>query len=98
LDFPPVCGTESDIVDCEANLQQEIGATSRPAHPLRIFHSALHQEIGGAFGDCGSHTQAATMEVGVKDQAVALATAMTVQRLQRGPQPFGRRFGSWLWQ
>ena len=33
------------------------------------------------------------MEVGVVDQPMTLATEVTVQRLQRGPQLSGRRHG-----
>jgi len=79
-------GTERAIVDGATNLQQEIGAASRPSHLLRFIHSAVHQEIGGPFGDSSSNSQSGTMALGVIDQPVALAVEITIQRLQGGPQ------------
>jgi hypothetical protein len=46
-----IAGTKRAIVDGAANLKQEIGPLSRPAHLLRFIHSAVHQEIGRPLGD-----------------------------------------------
>ena len=43
VEFLSEAGTEDAIVDCAANLEQEIGTSSRPAHLLRFFHPAVHQ-------------------------------------------------------
>jgi len=79
-------GTERAIVDRATNLQQEISAASRPSHLLRFIHSAVHQEIGGPFGDRGANSQSGAVAFGVIDQPVTLASEITIQRLQRGPQ------------
>ena len=50
-EFLPKAGTEGAVVDSAADLQQEIGTAARPAHLLRLVHPAVHQEIGGPFGD-----------------------------------------------
>jgi hypothetical protein len=42
---------EHAIVDCAADLEQQIGAISRPSHLLRLVHTAVDQEIRCAFGD-----------------------------------------------
>ena len=76
-------GTERAIVDGATNLQQEIGAASRPSHLLRFIHSAVHQEIGGPFDDRGSNSQSVTMALGVIDQPVALAGEITIQLARR---------------
>ena len=80
LEFLSKGGTERAIIDGATNLQQEIGAASRPSHLLRFVHSAVHQEIGGPFGDRGSNAQSGTMALGVIDQPVALAGEITIQR------------------
>jgi hypothetical protein len=46
-----VAGTKRAIVDRAANLGQEIGPSSRPAHLLGFIHSAVHQKIGRPLGD-----------------------------------------------
>jgi hypothetical protein len=70
----------------KANLEQQIGATSRPSHLLGLIHPPVHQEIGGPFGDRGADPQASTVPLGVIDQPVALPDQIAVQRLQGGPQ------------
>src|SRR5690242_4958592 len=39
----PKGGPEGAVVDSAADLQQEIGTPSGPAHLLRFVHSAVHQ-------------------------------------------------------
>ena len=51
LKFLSVAGTKRAIVDRAANLEQEIGPSSRPAHLLGFIHSPVHQEIGRPLGD-----------------------------------------------
>jgi hypothetical protein len=48
--------TEPIIIDSATNLQQQVGAASRPSHLLTFIHSAVHQEIGRSFGDRGANT------------------------------------------
>jgi hypothetical protein len=68
----PKPGTECAVVDRATNLQQQIGAASRPSHLLRFIRSAVHQEVGRSFGDRGSDPQSGTVAFGVVDQPVAL--------------------------
>ena len=86
LEFLSIGGTERAIVDGATNLQQEIGAASRPSHLLRFIHPAVHQEIGRPFGDRGSNAQSGTVAFGVIDEPIALASEITIQRVQGGPQ------------
>jgi hypothetical protein len=51
VEFLSVAGTKRAIVDRSANLEQEIGPSSRPAHLLGFIHSAVHQKIGRPFGN-----------------------------------------------
>jgi hypothetical protein len=44
-------GTECAIVDCATDLEQQIGAPSRPSHLLRFVHAPVDQEVRRAFGD-----------------------------------------------
>jgi hypothetical protein len=44
-------GTERSVVDRAPDLEQQIGAVSRPSHLLRLVHTAVDQEIRCAFGD-----------------------------------------------
>src|SRR5271168_4293349 len=81
-----VAGTKRAIVDRAANLEQEIGPLSRPAHLLRFIHSAVHQEIGRALGDCSPNPQPGTVAFGVIDHPVTLAGEIAIQRVQGGPQ------------
>ena len=73
-------GAERAIVDGAANLEQAIGAPSRPAHLLRLVHPAVHQEIGRPFGDGGTDPQAGPVPLGIVDQPLALADEIAIQR------------------
>jgi hypothetical protein len=86
LEFLSIGRTKRAIANGATNLQQKIGAASRPSHLLRFIHAAVHQEIGCPFGDRGSNGQSGTVPFGVIDQPVALASEITIQRLQDGPQ------------
>jgi hypothetical protein len=68
LEFLSEARTEGAIVDGTANLQQESGGASRPAHLLRFVHPAVRQKIGGPFGDRGPRPQAGTVALGVIDR------------------------------
>ena len=81
-----IAGTKRAIVDRAANLEQEIGSLSRPAHLLRFIHSAVHQEIGRPLGDRSPNPQPGTVAFGVIDHPVALAGEIAIQRVQSGPQ------------
>ena len=61
LECLSIGGAERAIVDGATHLQQEIGATSRPAHLLRFIHSPVHQEVGGPFGDRGPNHQSGVL-------------------------------------
>jgi hypothetical protein len=38
---------ERAVVDCTLDLQEEIGASPRPSHLLRLVHPPIDQEVGG---------------------------------------------------
>lgn len=71
-------GAKRAIVDRAANLQQEIGASSRPANLLGFVHSAVHQEVGCPFGNRRTDAQSGAVPLGVVDQPVALAGEITI--------------------
>jgi hypothetical protein len=76
---------ENTIIDRATNLEQQVGAASRPSHLLTFVHPAIDQEIGRSFGDRGSNSQSGTVPLGVIDQPVALAGQITIKRVQGGP-------------
>src|SRR3954462_2766459 len=61
----PEGGAEGAVVDSAADLQQEIGTPSAPAHLLRFVHSTVHQEVGRPLGDGSPDPQAGTVTLGV---------------------------------
>jgi hypothetical protein len=77
---------ECAVVDRTPNLQEEIGASSRPPHLLRFVHPPIDQEVGGAFRHRGAYSQACTIAFGVVDEPGALAAKIGVERVQRVPQ------------
>ena len=50
-------GTKGTVVDSAANLEQQIGALSRPSHLLGLVHPAVDQEVRCALGDRRSDAQ-----------------------------------------
>jgi hypothetical protein len=43
-------GAERAVGDGAADLKQQVGAASRPAHLLRFVHPTVHQEVGRTLG------------------------------------------------
>ena len=78
--------TERAVVDRTANLEQKIGASSRPSHLLRFVHSSIDKEVRSPFGHRSSDTQAGAISLGVIDEPVALAAEVAVDFVQRRPQ------------
>ena len=78
--------TEHAVVDRTANLEQKIGASSRPSHLLRFVHSAIDKEVRSPFGHRSSDTQAGAISLGVIHEPVALAVEIAVDFVQRRPQ------------
>src|ERR1700722_7771406 len=74
-------GAEGAIIDGATNLKQQIGAASGPAHLLGFIHSAVHQEIGRAFGERSANAQARAMAFGVIHEPGALARQISIQRV-----------------
>lgn len=74
------------IVDRTPNLEQQVGASSRPSHLLRLVHPPIDQEVGRPFDHRSSDRQACTVLFGVIDEPRALATEMGVDLVQRVPQ------------
>jgi hypothetical protein len=56
-EFLSEAGAERTIVDGAANLEQEIGTSSRPAHLVRLVHPAVHEKMGRPFADRGANPQ-----------------------------------------
>src|SRR3954469_11572680 len=82
----PEGGAEGAVVDSAADLQQEIGTPSGPAHLLRFVHSTVHQEVGRPLGDGSPDPQAGTVTLGVVDRPVGLTDQIAVQGQHRSPQ------------
>jgi hypothetical protein len=82
-------GAECAVVDRAANLQEQIGTSSRPAHLLRLVHSPVDEEIRGTFGNRRSNTQARTIAFGVVHEPGTLAGEVVVDFVQRAPQLAG---------
>ena len=75
-------GAERAIVDCATNLQQQIGAASRPPHLLGFVHSPVDQEIRCPFGD----RRADTVSFGIVDEPRGLASEIFIDGMKRVPQ------------
>src|ERR1700730_923192 len=85
VEFLSEAGTECAVVHSAANLEQKIGPSPRPTHLLRLVHPAVHQKIGGPFGDRSTNSQSGPVPLGVVDQPIALAGEVAIQRVQGGP-------------
>jgi hypothetical protein len=79
----PKPGTKRTVVDCAADLEQQIGAISRPSHPLGFVHAPVDQEVRCAFGDRRSNPQTGTESFGIVDQPRGLASEVFIDRMQR---------------
>jgi hypothetical protein len=79
-------GTECAVVDCATDLEQQIGAPSRPSHLLRFFHAPVDQEVRCALSDRRSDAQAGTESFGIVYQPCRLASEIFIDRMQRVPQ------------
>src|ERR1700733_5108216 len=82
----PKPGTECAVVDGTTDLEQQIGAPSRPSHLLRFIHAPVDQEVGCALGDRRSDAQTGTVSFGIVDQPCGLASEVFIDRMQRVPQ------------
>jgi len=82
----PKSGTEHAVLDCAADLEQQIGAISRPSHLLGLVHAPVDQEIRRALGDRRSNPQTSTMSFGIVDQPRGLAPEILIGHMQRVPQ------------
>src|ERR1700728_2653636 len=78
---------ERSIVDRAADLEQEIGTSSGPAHLLRLVHSPIDEKVCGSLGDRSSDAQLGTVSLGVIDEPTTLTSEIAVDVKQRVPQP-----------
>src|SRR5208283_5349065 len=80
---------ERAVVDRTPDLQQQVGASSRPSHLLRLVHPPVDQKVGRAFSQRSSDAQACTVSFGIIDEPSALATEIVIDLVQRMPQLAG---------
>src|SRR5208282_2480204 len=80
---------ERAVVDRTPDLQQQVGASSRPSHLLRLVHPPVDQKVGRAFSQRSSDAQACTVSFGIIDEPSALATEIVIDLAQRVPQLAG---------
>src|SRR3954454_24851636 len=64
----PKPSTERSVVVRATNLQQQIGAFSRPSHLLGLVHAPIDQEVRRALGDRSPDAQTGTVPLGLVDQ------------------------------
>jgi hypothetical protein len=82
----PQCSTERAVVDCAANLEQQISTASRPSHLLGLVHAPVDQEIRGTFSDRSPDAQTGAVSFGVVNQPCGLASEIFIDGMQRMPQ------------
>src|SRR5271166_1967417 len=82
----PKPGTERAVVDCATNLEQQIGAISRPSHLLGLVHAPVDQEVRCALGDRRSDAQTGPEAFCIVHQPCGLALEIFIDRMQRVPQ------------
>src|SRR5277367_3476742 len=82
----PKPSTERSVVDGATNLEQQIGAFSRPPHLLGLVHAPVDQEVRRALGDRSPDAQTGTVPFGIVDQPRGLATEIFIDGMQRVPQ------------
>jgi hypothetical protein len=68
-------------------LAVEDGAAAGPAHPLRLVHTAVDQEVGHCSGQRGADPKTGTMALGIVDQPSVLAGQIAVELAQGRPEP-----------
>ena len=78
-------------IDLTTNLQQQIGAFSRPSHLLGLVHAPVNQEVRRAVGDRSPDAQTGTIALGIVDQPRGLAAEIFIDGMQRVPQ-LARRY------
>src|SRR3984885_15702296 len=66
--------TKRSVVDRATNLEQQIGAFSRPSHLLGFVHAPVDQEVCCAFGDRRPDPLTGPESFGVVDQPCGLAS------------------------
>jgi hypothetical protein len=59
---------ERAVKDRTPNLQQRVGAASRPSHLLRLVHPSIDQEVGCALSQRGPDPQAGPVSLGIIDE------------------------------
>src|SRR5208283_5074250 len=74
----PKPGTERAIVDRATNLEQQIGAISRPPHLLRLVHTTVDQKVRCALGNRRSDPLAGPESFGIVDQPCGLASEVFI--------------------
>src|SRR5208283_2731198 len=74
---------ERTVVDRTPNLQQQVGASSRPSHLLRLVHPPVDQEVSGTFSHRRSDAQACTVSFSIIDEPSALAAEIVIDLVQR---------------
>jgi hypothetical protein len=89
--FEPLAeaGSERAVIDRTSNLQQQVGASSRPAHLLRLVHPPIDQEVRRPFRHGRANSLACTVSFGVVDEPGALAVEVAVDLVQCVPQLSG---------
>jgi hypothetical protein len=82
----PNPSTERAVINRATNLEQQIGAISRPSHLLGFVHPPVNQEICCAFSDRRPDPITGPVSFGVVDQPRGLAAEVFIDRMQRVPQ------------
>ena len=82
----PNPGTERAVIDSATDLEQQIGAPSRPSHLLGLVHAPVDQEVCCALGDRRSDPFTGMVPLGIVDQPRGLTSEIFIHRMQRVPQ------------
>jgi hypothetical protein len=69
---------ERAVVDRAPNLQQQVGALSRPSHLLRLVHPSIDQEVGCVLGHRCPNPRARPVSFATIDEPLALAAEISV--------------------
>src|ERR1700679_4340331 len=76
-------GPKRAVVDRAPNLQQQVGAPSRPSHLLRLIHPLIDQEVGCALGHRSSDPLTGPVSVDIIDEPHTLAAEIGIDLAQR---------------